>query len=92
MGSVPELFDAPTHPYTEALLKAIPEHSLGAKRLSTLPGIVPGRYDRPHGCLLSPRCPYAQPRCSEQRPTLDPHRRGAVRCFFPLNLNAEVTR
>jgi dipeptide transport system ATP-binding protein len=92
VGSVPELFDAPTHPYTEALLKAIPEHSLGAKRLATLPGIVPGRYDRPQGCLLSPRCPYAQPRCSEQRPTLDPHPRGAVRCFFPLNLNAEVAR
>lgn len=89
-GQVPALFDAPTHPYTEALIKAIPEHSLGATRLSTLPGIVPGRYDRPHGCLLSPRCPYVQAKCREQRPALDPHERGAVRCYFPLNLNAEV--
>ncbi len=90
LGQVPALFDMPTHPYTEALIKAIPEHSLGATRLSTLPGIVPGRYDRPHGCLLSPRCPYVQPKCREQRPALDPHERGAVRCYFPLNLNAEV--
>ncbi|WP_416638399.1 ABC transporter ATP-binding protein [Pseudomonas sp. OHS18] len=90
LGQVPALFDMPTHPYTEALIKAIPEHSLGATRLSTLPGIVPGRYDRPHGCLLSPRCPYVQPKCREQRPALEPHERGAVRCYFPLNLNAEV--
>ncbi|SNS26084.1 ABC transporter ATP-binding protein [Pseudomonas segetis] len=90
VGSVPELFNNPTHPYTEALLKAIPEHSLGAERLSTLPGIVPGRYDRPQGCLLSPRCPYVQEQCRQQRPALEAHERGAVRCFFPLNLTSEV--
>ncbi|WP_415754545.1 ABC transporter ATP-binding protein [Pseudomonas leptonychotis] len=90
IGHVPQLFNAPAHPYTEALLKAIPEHSQGQHRLTTLPGIVPGRYDRPAGCLLSPRCPYAQPHCREQRPTLDAHERGAVRCFYPLNLTAEV--
>ncbi|WP_339490214.1 ABC transporter ATP-binding protein [Pseudomonas sp. EL_65y_Pfl2_R95] len=90
VGTVPELFNTPTHPYTEALLKAIPEHSLGAERLSTLPGIVPGRYDRPQGCLLSPRCPYVQEQCRQQRPQLEPHAQGAVRCFFPLNLHSEV--
>jgi dipeptide transport system ATP-binding protein len=90
IGQVPALFDAPTHPYTEALLAAIPEHSQGARRLATLPGIVPGRYDRPHGCLLSPRCPYAQASCHERRPGLDGHPRGAVRCFYPLNLSSEV--
>ena len=90
LGSVPQLFNLPSHPYTEALLKAIPEHSQGQRRLATLPGIVPGRYDRPAGCLLSPRCPYAQAHCREQRPSLDAHERGAVRCFYPLNLTAEV--
>ena len=90
VGQVPALFEAPTHPYTEALLAAIPEHSQGARRLATLPGIVPGRYDRPHGCLLSPRCPYAQANCRERRPGLDAHERGAVRCFYPLNLSSEV--
>ncbi|MHA6492558.1 ABC transporter ATP-binding protein [Pseudomonas borbori] len=90
IGSVPQLFEAPTHPYTEALLKAIPEHSQGERRLSTLPGIVPGRYDRPAGCLLSPRCPYVRPDCREQRPALEAHERGAVRCFYALNLTSEV--
>ncbi|MCQ4261014.1 ABC transporter ATP-binding protein [Stutzerimonas stutzeri] len=83
-GRVPQLFDAPAHPYTEALLASIPEHS-NSRRLATLPGIVPGRYDRPAGCLLSPRCPYAQPRCGE-RPALEPYDRGEVRCFYPRNM------
>ncbi|MGE6386543.1 ABC transporter ATP-binding protein [Pseudomonas sp. NPDC078416] len=85
VGQVPGLFDVPAHPYSEALLAAIPEHSMGAARLSTLPGIVPGRYDRPSGCLLSPRCPYVQDKCRQQRPGLDPKAHSLARCFFPLN-------
>ncbi|MCP8463795.1 ABC transporter ATP-binding protein [Pseudomonas sp. ZM23] len=92
IGQIPALFDTPTHPYTEALLKAIPEHSAGAERLATLPGIVPGKYDRPQGCLLSPRCPYVQDNCRTTRPALEAHARGAVRCFYPLNTDAEVAR
>ena len=88
IGRVPDIFDAPTHPYTEALLASLPEHNPQAQRLATLPGIVPGRYDRPAGCLLAPRCPYAQAAC-QQRPELLPHARGAVRCFFPRNLEAD---
>ncbi|MCF7544875.1 ABC transporter ATP-binding protein [Pseudomonas petrae] len=85
VGQVPGLFNVPAHPYSEALLAAIPEHSMGAARLSTLPGIVPGRYDRPSGCLLSPRCPYVQDKCRQQRPDLDPKAHSLARCFFPLN-------
>lgn len=85
VGQVPELFEVPAHPYSEALLKAIPEHSLGAERLATLPGIVPGRYDRPSGCLLSPRCPYVRDNCHQQRPGLDPQAHSLARCFYPLN-------
>ena len=73
------LFDAPRHPYTQALLVALPEHNRGARRLSALPGIVPGRDDRPTGCLLAPRCSHAQPRCQGERPAL----LDGVRCFFP---------
>ncbi|QDQ27322.1 ATP-binding cassette domain-containing protein [Chitinimonas arctica] len=78
---VAELFKAPRHPYTQALLAAIPEHSKGARRLSALAGIVPGHYDRPKGCLLSPRCQYVQDRCRVERPDLT----SGVRCFFPLD-------
>jgi dipeptide transport system ATP-binding protein len=84
-GTLPALFDLPRHPYTEALLAALPEASHGAPRLAALPGVVPGRHDRPAGCLLAPRCRWAQTRCTERRPALlaaDAER--AVRCHFPL--------
>ncbi len=82
---VPAIFNQPLHPYTQALLSAIPEHSKGAERLVTLPGIVPGQYDRPQGCLLSPRCQYATEQCRQQRPELTGSHGVNVRCFTPLD-------
>ncbi|MDP9108223.1 MAG: ATP-binding cassette domain-containing protein, partial [Pseudomonadota bacterium] len=41
-GRVPEIFETPRHPYTQALLAALPEHNLGEARLQTIPGVVPG--------------------------------------------------
>ena len=87
---VPLAFDVPRHPYTEALLAALPERNSGRRRLSALPGIVPGAFDRPHGCLLSPRCPHVQPRCRGERPALFPLDESRARCFFPLPTHAEV--
>ena len=86
---VDTLFTQPRHPYTAALLAALPEHNQGARRLAALPGIVPGRHDRPAGCLLAPRCAHVQPRCHNERPALQAHgapatAESAVRCFFPL--------
>jgi dipeptide transport system ATP-binding protein len=83
-GAVECLFTAPAHPYTHALLSSVPEHSRGARRLHTLPGIVPGQFDRPTGCLLSPRCPKAQDRCHIVRPELLEQGDGLVRCFYPM--------
>ena len=79
-GCAEDLFSHPRHPYTAALLAALPEHSAGQRRLQALPGIVPGQYDRPAGCLLAPRCPQVQPRCLAERPALQQ----GVRCHFPL--------
>ncbi len=89
---VPDIFARPHHPYTEALLAAIPEHNRGAKRLSALPGMVPGRDDRPHGCLFAPRCKYVVDDCLKARPALDQvepdNALARARCIKPLNLDA----
>ena len=69
-GPVPDIFDTPQHPYTKALLDALPEHNLDRARLKAIPGVVPGQYDRPAGCLLSPRCDFALTRCRVDRPPL----------------------
>ena len=83
-AAVPQLFDAPRHPYTEALLSALPEHNTGARRLRSMGGVVPGALDRPAGCLLSPRCAYVQDRCRREAPSLVGVEGAQARCFFPL--------
>jgi dipeptide transport system ATP-binding protein len=85
-----DLFTAPQHPYTEALLAALPERSEGLTRLATIPGMVPGLYDRPSGCLFAPRCSYAVDRCRAERPTLRTWQEGQVRCHYPLTALAGV--
>jgi dipeptide transport system ATP-binding protein len=77
------LFASPQHPYTAALLAARPEASNGG-RLATIPGVVPGVYDRPRGCLFGPRCAYATPLTDKVRPDLRPWMDGMVRCHYPL--------
>ncbi len=78
------LFRSPQHPYTEALMASMPERSHGSERLATIPGMVPGLYDRPSGCLFAPRCSYANTVECTHRPALSPLSDGAVRCHFPL--------
>ncbi|HEX3498665.1 MAG TPA: oligopeptide/dipeptide ABC transporter ATP-binding protein [Stellaceae bacterium] len=88
-----ELFAAPQHPYTAALLAALPERSTGESRLATIPGMVPGLHDRPTGCLFNPRCTYANARCRAAEPVLRPWQGGKVRCHYPLgdpNRDAEI--
>ncbi|MEX0815043.1 MAG: oligopeptide/dipeptide ABC transporter ATP-binding protein [Dongiaceae bacterium] len=79
------MFAAPRHPYTAALLDALPERSIGRRRLSTIAGVVPGIEDRPQGCLFHPRCGRAEARCRDERPSLTADADGRlVRCHFPL--------
>ncbi len=82
--SVDVIFDHPRHPYTSALLSALPERSEGEDRLPTIPGVVPGKYDRPSGCLFHPRCAFAKERCVTEVPELREDGEGFVRCHFPL--------
>jgi dipeptide transport system ATP-binding protein len=88
--SLPALFQRPHHPYTAALMASIPEASRGARRLPTLAGVVPGQYDRPRGCLLSPRCPNARPNCAVDHPDLLAMPDGGrARCMYPLNVDPD---
>jgi dipeptide transport system ATP-binding protein len=82
--SVEPLFARPQHPYTEALLAALPEQGEAGHRLATIPGVVPGVYDRPTGCLFAPRCAYATAHSVQVRPALRDWQGGKVRCHYPL--------
>ncbi|MBO9412441.1 MULTISPECIES: ABC transporter ATP-binding protein [unclassified Ruegeria] len=64
---VKDLFRTPRHPYTSALLSALPERAT-SKMLPTIPGVVPGQFDRPKGCLFSPRCRFADNTCQSIPP------------------------
>jgi dipeptide transport system ATP-binding protein len=81
---VEALFADPQHPYTEALLSALPERGPSGKRLATIPGVVPGVFDRPAGCLFAPRCAYATAHSLAMRPELQSWKDGQVRCHYPL--------
>ncbi|EEQ15717.1 Dipeptide transport ATP-binding protein dppD [Yersinia frederiksenii ATCC 33641] len=84
-GKSSEIFRAPRHPYTQALLRALPEFAQDKARLASLPGVVPGKYDRPEGCLLNPRCPYANERCRREEPELLGPAGRQVKCHTPLD-------
>ena len=84
-GRAEEIFKSPLHPYTQALLKALPEFAEGKSRLQSLLVVVPGKYDRPQGCLLNPRCPYATEKCRSVEPALVQINSRQVKCHTPLN-------
>jgi len=77
------LFADPHHPYTAALLAALPERAT-SKRLPTIPGVVPGQFDRPVGCLFSPRCRFADDRCRREPPVAGDAGFGRALCHYPL--------
>jgi dipeptide transport system ATP-binding protein len=80
---VDTLFSDPHHPYTASLLAALPERAIG-RRLPSIPGVVPGQFDRPSGCLFSPRCRFATSRCVEKVPPVQGRAAGFALCHYPL--------
>lgn len=84
-GTTKDIFREPKHPYTQALLRSLPEFAEGKSRLASLQGVVPGKYDRPTGCLLNPRCPYATEYCRQVEPKLHHIGSRKVKCHTPLN-------
>ncbi len=80
---VRQLFKNPRHPYTAALLSALPDRAHG-KRLPSIPGVVPGQGDRPDGCLFNPRCTFADDKCRNEIPPRQSHEAGEALCHYPL--------
>ncbi|RME73032.1 MAG: ABC transporter ATP-binding protein [Verrucomicrobia bacterium] len=71
-GSVHDIFENPTHPYTRGLLASIPRLETPRKtRLSTIEGMVPGLLELPPGCRFQNRCPHRTERCEKEVPGLE---------------------
>jgi peptide/nickel transport system ATP-binding protein len=85
-GPAQQIFDAPQHPYSRALLKAAPEPDFATRKpLTVLEGAVPSAISPPTGCHFHERCPIAQPICSQVSPPLETSDEiRSVACHFPL--------
>jgi dipeptide transport system ATP-binding protein len=77
------LFAQPHHPYTAALLAALPERAT-QRRLPAIPGVVPGQFDRPAGCVFAPRCPHVFELCRSRAPVAAEAALGRALCHVPL--------
>lgn len=67
-GDVRQIFDSPSHPYTEALINAVPKLEESVERLYAIDGQPPALWDLPDGCSFAPRCPHVHERCHEEYP------------------------
>ncbi|KON31634.1 hypothetical protein AC477_04075 [miscellaneous Crenarchaeota group-1 archaeon SG8-32-1] len=65
------IFFNPRHPYTKALLTAVPSLALRKEKLEVIPGTIPNLIEPPSGCRFHPRCEYAKPECSKEMPPLE---------------------
>jgi len=89
-ATVDELYDHPGHPYTLALMQALPriDHHRH-HRLKSIPGAPPNLLIQPHGCPFAARCEYVYDRCRAEMPPLDPvaldHR---VACWIDVETGA----
>ena len=86
-SSTKELFADMQHPYTEALFRSIPKTSERSHtRLTAIAGRPPDLIAPPSGCSFSPRCPYVQQKCREEKPPLIPVNNGShlSACWFPV--------
>jgi oligopeptide/dipeptide ABC transporter ATP-binding protein len=67
-GSVRDIFNRPSHPYTEALLASVPKMEEDVERLYSIEGQPPPLHDLPVGCSFADRCQYVMDRCREEYP------------------------
>jgi peptide/nickel transport system ATP-binding protein len=79
-GPVAQVLAQPRHPYTRALLNAVPRLRGGRARLDGIPGSVPPAHAFPAGCRFAPRCTHATARCRDEAPAWETVEQGGVRC------------
>lgn len=70
LASTETIFNAANHPYTQALIKELPQLRSDRRQFDPIEGELPSPIDPPPGCAFHPRCPYAMPRCRVERPRL----------------------
>ncbi len=68
-GAVRDIFNHPSHPYTQALLHSVPSMDEDVERLYSIEGQPPALWDLPEGCRFAPRCPLADDRCQREYPS-----------------------
>jgi oligopeptide/dipeptide ABC transporter ATP-binding protein len=69
-GDVRQIFNNPSHPYTEALIYSVPKMEETVERLYSIPGQPPALWNLPPGCSFAPRCPYAFEKCHQAYPDM----------------------
>ena len=86
-GTLEDIFDHPTHPYTVGLFHALPDMNEGFDRLSPIDGLPPDPTNLPQGCRFSPRCPYTTEECKQAVSDVQISKTHLCRC---LRANKEV--
>lgn len=85
IGTVEDIFDFTSHPYTKGLFDSLPDVGSTATRLKPIPGMMPDPMALPKGCKFAPRCPYKTAACEERPIDMAEMREGHfVRCLAPL--------
>jgi peptide/nickel transport system ATP-binding protein len=92
-GKVEDVFYDPRHPYTRALLGAVPSLTGPRRQLQSLTGHPPNLINVPTACAFAPRCPFAEEICTREPPSLIPiNTKHYAKCFFAKDLDSQTEK